>query len=92
MKHSPVPMTTLYLFTTLKYCGVRGNQDGVAGSRDGSLICFKDKTRKRKSSRLPFFRVLFLILLRPLTLARPKVFFAGKFCSINKKHYLCNVK
>ena len=26
-------------------------------SRDGSLICFKDKTRKRKSkSRLPFFR------------------------------------
>jgi hypothetical protein len=29
--------------------------------------------------RLPFFRVLFLILLRPLTLAGPKVFFAGKF-------------
>lgn len=43
-------------------------------------------------SRLPFFRVLFLILLRPLTLAGPKVCFAGKFCSINKKHYLCSVK
>jgi hypothetical protein len=40
---------------------------------------------------LPFFRVA----LRPFTsfslrppLVRPKVFFAGKFCSINKKHYL----
>ena len=40
----------------------------------------KELNGKRKSSRgFRFFRVLFLILLRPLTLARPKVFFAGKF-------------
>ena len=33
-------------------------------SRDGSLICFKDKTRKRKSARLPFFRLVFKIIVK----------------------------
>ena len=50
-----------------------------------------DSLQKIKAM-LDLFRVLFLILLRPLTLARPTVFSAGKFCSINKKHYLCSVK
>ena len=50
-----------------------------------------DSLQKIKAM-LDLFRVLFLVLLCPLTLARPKVFFAGKFCSINKKHYLCSVK
>ena len=50
-----------------------------------------DSLQKIKAM-LDLFRVLFLILLRPLTLARPKVFFAGKFCSFKNSSYICRQK